>query len=316
MVKWTGAGRIADLRRSVRRTLAAHGAVGSVEEGSSWLLVRGRDPVRFAHVLQNQPGVEWIAVGVSASSAGGLKEAAGVLARKYLGRRKRFSVVAQVDDGSSLPSDLSAALGFAVLDAVHGVRIDEAAPDVVFRAIQDRKYGAVGVQMRVGEGGIPTGGSKAWCLVSGGMHSSVVAWKALLMGYRLEMVHAKVDDESVRAVARLYAELSNRADPTALHLTVLKGGDRLGSLARNSAKKRPVFGGFHLGGGEVPSLLERVERPLYLLTEEEFRGTFSALSFKDDARAGQWESGRGARAGRLAFGGKRADTSQVIDGLR
>jgi hypothetical protein len=150
------------------------------------------------------------------------------------------------------------------------------------------------------------------------MHSAAVAWHALLSGFGVRLVHVKVSEESLRAVARLYAELSNRIDPRRLSLEVSEeGGVRSAFNRRQVGRNGPVFAGFHAECGGVPkNIPRRVQAPLLLATEEEFELWHAALSvgrfvarqdwLREERGEGKWKS----------FGGERTDMHGVLDGLR
>ena len=281
------------------------------------LIFSGVDPVGTAELLRHVPGVSWLAVGFPVGSNKSLKRGASVLARKYLKPGRRFSVVTEVS-GTSVPaSDFTGAANFAILEAVEGARVDEAKPNVTFRVALDGSAGAIGVHIIDGPGGNPSGSERAMCLVSGGVHSSVMAWMALLAGYSVELVHAQVADQSLRAVARLYAELSHRADPSELSLRVVRGGGAPRRLSEAAAEAPGVvFGGFRATGPGIPPSLKTVKAPLWLFPEEGFESEFQGLALKAHHRMQDWaEKGRGVGRSR-SFGGTTADVSRVLDGLR
>ncbi len=317
IVRWSGKGRLEDLATSVSNLLEERGLKPEIEEIGKSVVVAGGNAVVFAGLLQHMPGTSWIAVGFPVHSTVTLKEGVSKLAKNYLKRGSSFTVLAEVAAGNGLASDLAGAANFAILDAVRGVKIDESDPEVVFRVAYDGGRGAVGVQLKSGPGGIPSGKESATCFVSGGMHSSVVAWMALLMGYSVELVHASIDEESVRSVARLYAELSHRVDPSKLRLRVLDGGNARGSLAEWARKRKgALFGGFHRGCGEVPASLSRIVSPLYIMPDEDYNRTYSGLSLKKYESTQDWKYQGKEFVSCRTFGGRRADTSAVMDGLK
>lgn len=316
IVRWTGRGRFKSLESSIALLLKdAHVRARTWHSGGS-VVVEGPEPTAVATMLRHMPGVSWIAVGMSAGSLNELGSVASGLAENYLRRVDRFSVLAEAT-GGAVPSDVAGVVASAALEAVKGARIDEQAPRVRLRAAFDGIRGAVGVEIMQGPGGAPTGTGDATCLVSGGKHSSVVAWMALLSGCSVRLLHAKVDDRSLREVARLYSELSNRADYSSLSLEVLEGGEATRALmdrARRSGGS--VFGGFHPGCSSVPKALKgSVEAPLSLLTEEEFDGRLSELGLRGYDVKQDWSAGKSERATIRKFGGARADVSGVLDGL-
>ena len=173
----------------------------------------------------------------------------------------------------------------------------------------------MGVELAPGPGGVPTGNDRASCLVSGGRHSSVLAWQAVLMGYRVRLVHAREDDEALIAVAELYSELSFRSDPRGLSLTVVEGKPDTQALRRLASRgEDPVFAGLTAPRGRATRLSESgAVSPLYLLSEEWFDSEFKKLGIRESKSAMDWGTGKGTKA--KSFGGKRAGVSEVLDGL-
>lgn len=290
---------------------------GRVQVSGGALVVEGPDPVMLESLLGRAPGVAWIAVGMATASLNGVGGAAGLLAKRYVRNGSRFKVEASGGEGAS-PSDVGGAVVSAVLEEVGRARVDEERPQVVFRAVMTRSEGAVGVELARGPGGVPTGSKEVTCLVSGGMHSSVLSWVALLSGYRLRMVHAKADEESVLAVARLYSELSHRVDPSALTLEVLAGAEGVAMLNWVSRRSgQPVFVGSHSGCSSLPEPMGTVmQAPLYLAQEEWFISETSGLSLRPLERRLRWVGIGSAPDHSYHFGGVRADVSGVMDGLR
>ncbi len=317
IVRWTGRGKLGDLRSSVAAVCRVERAGARVRSQGATILVETPEPVGIATALQCLPGVSWIAVGYSAGSFAGVGKKASALARIHLRKGRTFSVVAESDSKGATPMDVSGAVSAAILGAVKGIRVRDDRPDYVFRVAYEGGRGAVGVQLKEGPGGTPVGSATATCLISGGMHSSVVAWHALTCGFSVRLLHVASDEESLREVARLYSELSNRVDPSKVELEVFEGGSVLSAALSGGRPGGRIFGGFHSGCGEVPGRLEGVaEAPLYLLTEEEFREGLSRMALKGHAARRAWEDERGEAGGRRVFGGKRADMHGVIDGLR
>jgi adenylyl- and sulfurtransferase ThiI len=318
ILRWTGRGRIEDLESSVREVLRVEKVKARVRRCGGSVVVEDGDPVGEAILFRYMPGVSWIAVGQQADSFGEMGPGAARLARVYLRRGDRFSVSAESDEAETAASDIAGVVSSAVLGEVKGARMDEGNPKAKFRAVYGRRRGAVGVELRPGPGGTPIGETNADCFVSGGMHSSVVAWHALLSGFGVRLVHVKVSEESLRAVARLYAELSNRVDPRRLSLEVMEGGSVLSAFDRHpGGTVGPLFAGFHAECGGVPANVPRlVQAPLLLATEEEFEVCHSSLSvgrfvaredwLEEERREGAWKS----------FGGARTDMHGVLDGLR
>lgn len=304
------------LLRSVRGVLEAGRLRVKVERQASSVVVEGPAPTEVADLFKNMPGVSWVAAGTRFNDFKELGDAGEWLGRRYLRRDRKFWVEAETS-GEQKPSDVSGALTSSVLDAVKRSRVSQSSPRVVFRATFDGTKGAVGVELVKGPGGTPTGDQGAGCMVSGGKHSSVLVWEALLSGYKVTMVHAFVNDQSLRQVAKIYSEMSFRVDPRAIRLEVLRGPDPANSIKEWAAKvDMPVFGGFHAGCSDLPPLLSgSVTAPLYLLPEEKFDSEFAGLSIKGrEGAMMNWSAGSGGKAKVSTFRG-RADVNQVLDGL-
>ena len=305
---------MSSLEDSVRYVLHARGEKAEVTSVGGSVIVRGPEPLGVAAELQHLPGVSWIAVGFVAGTSGELARAGESVARTYLRPRDRFSVEAEAT-GGALASDIGGAITSKILGAVRGARVSES-PRVRFRAAADGRKGAVGVEVRKGAGGVPTGSAPASCLVSGGIHSSVAAWLAVLAGLRVRLVHAKVSDESLLAVARLYSELSNRADPRGLSLEVLEGGPVDGMIAEYASHARvEVFGGFAAGRAPPQKLREVVSSPLHLMPEESYKEEFESLGVKPFDETRPWGQGGTCRYTSKSFSGGPVDVSAVLDGL-
>jgi hypothetical protein len=315
LLRWTGRGSLADLESSTAFVLKERRIKGKVWKAGNSLVVEGPEPLRATTVIEHMPGIAWTAAGFVVRDFRDLGAVSGDLARKYLRSGERFSVETDVTSGV-IGSDVSGAVTSGVLEAVKRARVSLEAPKVKFRAAFDGGKGVVGVQVSSGPGGTPTGKDSAVCLVSGGMHSSVVAWTAVLDGFRVHLVHAMLNEDSLLAVARLYSELSFRADPRWLELTVTEGGSVAKSLAEFATDSRPVFGGFHHSAAEVPAPLRGIAvAPLYLLPEELFLSEFRSLAVKEDRSKADWRTTKGGRASARRFGGTVADVSEVLDGL-
>lgn len=295
--------------------LKAHRVPGRVSRLGGSVVVRGADPIDVAAAVQNMPGVAWIAAGFGFESQDEMLKSAAALARLYLRRGDRFLVDGEGSRGV-LPSDIGGAATSRILDAVRGARVSEA-PKVRFRVAADGKRGVIGAEVRLGPGGVPTGTEGVSCMVSGGVHSSVTAWMAVLAGFRVKMVHVKVSDDSVLAVAKLYSELSYRADPRGLGLEVLEGGSASGAVGGYAAHSRQrVLGGFHAGGGGPPmGLRGRVAAPLYLMPEERFQTELRSLGLRPFDSAVSWNESGSARYTAKRFSGGPADVSDILDGL-
>ncbi|MDE1852948.1 MAG: hypothetical protein KGI38_04265 [Thaumarchaeota archaeon] len=315
VLRWTGEGDFARLEASVERILGARRIQAAVRRMGDSLAVTGPEPALVSALFQHMPGVAWSAAGIYATGLKGVTKASATLASKYLRRRDRFSVDAEVSTG--VPSDLAGAVTAAILESVKGSRVSSYAPKVRFRAALDGSKGVVGVEIFQGPGGIPTGSVSAICFVSGGTHSSVVAWKAVLMGLRAKLVHVKSDEESLLAVANLYSELSHRSDPRGLALEVLDGASVPVALKRYAAGHAAIsFGGFTAAGGNIPDMLKGlVAAPLYLMPEETFEAEFSSLGLKGYDMKTEWDGDGSEKYSARSFGGLTADVSEVLDGL-
>lgn len=305
------------MEASIARVLGGAKVKGTVTRNGRSVLVGGPEPAGVASVFSQMPGVSWIAVGMAVGSFKELGQASAVLARRYLRRGDRFSVVADASGGVAV-ADVAGTVVSAALEAIKGARVAELRPRVRFRATFERTKGALGVELLEGPGGLPTGTEEVTCLVSGGMHSSVLCWMALLSGFRVRMIHARVDDQSQGAAAHLYAELSNRVDPSGLTLEVVHGGEPASSLIwRVGRAKQPVFAGFHAGCSRVTGAISNsVEAPLFLLPEESFAREYRELSLKGYHAKLDWKFGRARAAESSVFAGVKADVNQVLDGLR
>ena len=313
-MRWTGKGSLDDLRSSVAYVLGAEGVKARVAKLGDSLMLVGPEPLRLAALFGNMPGVSWIAVGRSARSLRDLPAAARELAGKYLRKGDRFAVEAE-GTGGNAASDISGIVTSSVLDEAKGSRVSSEFPLVRFRAAFDGENGIVGVEVRRGPGGTPTMREQVACFVSGGMHSSVVAWEAALHGFRVRLVHAKYSDESLRAVARLYSELSHRADPRGLSLEVIEGESVGYALSRYAGSYHgKVFTGFTpwARGKQLPRALS----PLYLMSEEKFSAEFETLGTKSFDAPEDWDRKTGEERLAKKFAGVRTDVSGVLDGMR
>jgi len=306
-----------DLKASVEFVLKENGVRARIRSAGGTLIVVGPEPIGVAALLENMPGVAWIAVGEAASSFRGLAEAGGALAKKYLRKGDRFRVEAEGSSGV-VEGDVSGVVTSGVLDSVRGARVSQAHAKVTFRASFNGSKGTVGVELRLGPGGAPTGNEAAACLVSGGMHSSVLAWMAALAGFRVRLIHARASDEGLKAVARLYSELSHRVDPRGLSIEVLEGGGVSDMLAKFAAREGgQVFGGFGRTGREVPSgLRAHVLAPLYVMPEEWFRSEYESLGVKGHDSKADWSAKKSGAFVTRSFGAMASDISGVLDALR
>lgn len=322
IVGWTGLGSIDDLLRTSKAKLP-RGAEAA--KGARSITVRGEDPVAVARSLAYLPGVEWIAVGYEFASLESCMGALAVLAVRYLREGESFSVVADVKGGGREEGDVLMESTSAVLRAARGARVDERNPRVRFRVISVNDRGACGVQLREGVGGVPTSRRRlASVLVSGGYHSAVTAWMAAVSGYTLTMVHSRgEDDESLRQVARLYAELSRRIDASSIRLTLLEGrgapGDRLARWLERADGE--ALTGVHpeCRGTRGLELLRRHPKalfPLLLVQEDEVRSRYEGLGLKvkaSDRNRTLGAAGGEDRFTERSFGGREADQNAVLD---
>lgn len=315
ILRWTGRGSVAALKDSVGYVLRIHGGNGKVAAVGGSLVVHASEPLEVAALVRLMPGISWIAVGLTARTRSDLAGASEALAKSYLRRGERFSVESEGDE-STRASDLGGVVTSRVLDSVRGVRVSES-PRARFRVAADGSGGVVGVEVSPGVGGVPTGTERAACFVSGGVHSSVCAWLAALAGFRVNMIHAKEDDGSVLAVARLYSELSHRMDPRALNLEILEGGAVSEMLTERATRLGgSAFGGFTPERGIPEGLLGVTRAPVYLLPEERFKGLFEPLGIRAAVAATDWlVSGKSAYSVRALSGGP-FDVSGVLDRLR
>ncbi len=304
------------LRSSAEFVLRSNGLRGRVWAVGNSVVAEGAEPLRAAAALAHMPGVAWVAAGMVVPSMKDAALSAGSLAKRYLKKGGKFAVEGEGARGT-VGADVAGAVTSGVLEAVKGARVSETAR-VRFRAALEEKRGVVGVEVANGPGGTSMGEEWATCLVSGGSHSSVLAWNALLAGYRIRLIHAETDERGLLAVARLYAELSHRVDSRGLMLEVLAGGNVPKTLASCLSKSEgKVFAGFHSTGGPVPApLVGRLASPLYLMSEELFLSEFEALGIRgDDARVNWGAAGVAGSASRT-FEGWAEDVSAVLDGLR
>jgi hypothetical protein len=314
LLRWTGRGTQPDLASSLRYLLTERGMKARVRKVGSSLAVETSEPVDVAGAAEYLPGVAWTAVGFEVRSLKDVGAAAGTLAERYLGKGGKFWVEAEGSTGV-VGADVAGSVTSAILDAVKGARVSSESPRVRFRAAYDGRSGVVGVEVRTGPGGAPTGKESAVCFVSGGMHSSVVAWLAVLDGFRVHLVHAVSSEASLLAVARLYSELSFRADPRWLSLTVVEGAS-VRALSDLAGGERYVFSGRHPGGeGVPPALLGGAVAPLYLLPEERFVSEFASLGISEDRSSADWSTMNAGSTRVRKFGGVSTDVSGVLDGL-
>lgn len=315
IARWTGRGSLDDLLSSVGYVLGLEGIRARVSTVGGSLTVEGTEPAGVAAAIGKMPGVAWVAAGLTARSQRELSSGARTLARRYLRRGERFAVGAE-GTGGVVAADLVGVVTSSVLDEVRGAKVSIDSPKARFRAAFDGTRGVVGVEIASGPGGVPTGKEEAVCFVSGGIHSSVVALGAVVQGYRARLVHARYSEESLRAVAKLYSELSYRADPRGLSLEVLEGGSVTSALSGYSrSDELPIFTG-HTPTSPGRRRLPNALAPLYLAAEERFAEDFEELGFRAFSAPEDWERENGGERKVRRFGGRRADVSGILDGLR
>ncbi|HEV2138767.1 MAG TPA: hypothetical protein VGR53_07985 [Nitrososphaerales archaeon] len=316
IVRWTGRGDLGQLESSIRNLLRERGAAPRTWRSGGSIVVEDMEPLGVAAKLRHTPGVSWIAAGLASGSFNELLENSAALARNYLKRGDRFSLEAE-GNGGMVRSDVAGGMVSRILEERKGTRVSHEDPKIRFRTAFDGSRGVVGVEIARGPGGVPTGGYSVACLVSGGSHSSVVSWMALLAGYKVRLVHAKVDEESLLGAARLYAELSHRTDPRGLMLQVVEGKSPASALVGIvRGMNEQVFGGFQASGRRIPKTLKGlVVAPLYLMSEEMFDEAYDSLALRSYDAKMSWDSGGNEDPQIRSFGGVTADVSEVVDGL-
>jgi hypothetical protein len=328
IVGWSGNGALDDLARTVLAKLPKE---VELTRGGSSLMVRGADPVVVARRLAHLPGATWIAVGYQFVGLEACLLNLATLAKRYLEEGASFKVSAEVEESGKEEGDVLIEATSTLLKAAKGSHVDEKSPEVWFRVVMVGDRGACGVQLRVADGGVPTSAKmRAACLVSGGYHSAVTAWMAALSGFSLTLVHARDDDESLRQVARLYAELSQRVDASSLRLEVLEGegpaGDRVLtwlSRAAEGAGGGDVFTGVHpecrgMAGMELLRRYPPALFPLLLLQEGEIRSRLEDLNIRGktvDRTSTLRASKTKGRFSVKEFGGREADQNEVLDSI-
>ena len=300
------------LKSGVEDILRSLVARSNVKVVGDCLVIKSRDAVSVASALDRTPGVAWISVG----SEGKVGAEGANLARKYLRKGDRFTVFAESSSGTA-ESDLAGEATSAILGAVPGSRSDARKPKKVFRVTKDGELCVVGVQLREGPGGTPTGDERAVCFVSGGKHSSVVAWQALLTGFRVTLVHSATGEDALREVGRLYVELVSRVGSGGVDLEVVEGSSTEKALAlRVASKDERYFAGCHAGGTPCPrSLIGKVESPLFALTEEQFVEIQGSLGLMGDESSASWGRGAQGQFRLRKFSGWAGSAAEVLSGL-
>ena len=326
MVGWSGAGKFEDLVRTAFRKLKASRKAADHIDGT--LLVTAEDPVAVARSLAFVPGVAWISVGYRFSGNEDYLEKLELIAKRYLSKGKTFRISAQVVDSRQTAGDIVLAGSSALLSSIPGARVDERSPKARFRVCVEGAKGACGVEIRAGPGGVPTGVDRVACLVSGGVHSSSMAWMAALSGYSLRLVHSRTDEMALRRVARLYSELSFRMDPGRLELVVLEGGkNHAGRIGKWLLDTRlTAFAGMRPARSEASAELARhfpnLVLPLILLQDEDISAVYRSLglgpAMKSAKFAGLTLKSLRARGtySEKRFGRVQADSNTVIDAIK
>ncbi len=293
------------------------------------LVCSGVDPTVVSRTIANLPGVGWVALGFEVTNGlQGFTDAASVLAQRYLSPGTTFAVSAAAATPNLSEGDMTLAISSTILSRVRGTRVQETKPKVRFRISFSGSVGACGVQIKEGVGGTPSSkGRIAHCLASGGRHSSVAAWMAALSGFSVTLVHVRVDDASLREVAKLYSELSYRMDPSRLSLHIIEG--RAGAAQTlsswlGSSKGLHVVVGAHLecdrealnyASDAAPGILF----PVLLLQEEDLREVYQALGMKE--RDGLPSGMLGVKPRGVMkysvkqFKGKRVEMHAILDSL-
>jgi hypothetical protein len=295
----------------------------------SVVLLLGISPPRIAQLLNHLPGVDWVAIGRSFGDRRGLLTSARVLASNYLKLDRKFSVT--FEGAKERSSDLQVSVTSEILSAVRNARTDERNPKIRFVGVSEDGRGVFGVRLREGDGGVPISIDKeAFCLVSGGRHSSVMAWLAALSGFSPRLVHFRVNDKSLREVASLYSELSNRINPDHLTLQVVIGTNitdprRVFDQWMQRTRPWPLLSGLHLeckkrGYKEaVRRAQRRILFPVLLSPEKTILEIHRNLNLKGYDEENDFikesKSDKKVEYRVLSFGGVRADINGVLDGL-
>jgi hypothetical protein len=268
-----------------------------------------------AYRVSRLPGVKLSAYGFTSDEKSFLREVLD-LASKFLKQKKKFRVLADTE-GESEMIDLKMSVEGSILSNLRDKSIDERKPDVTFIISKAGDDYAFGVKLYDGVGGrIQSENDEVTCLVSGGIHSSVVSWLSCLAGKKVRMVHSFVSTFSLYSVAKLYEVLSSRSDPTLLELVVLKGDGEPQDILCTwlSENKKDVYSGYHVECSP-DIILDNVSAPAYILPEEKYALYFKELKlrvFKAKLAKGKISN---SKYRQLRFGGKRANMHEVIDNL-
>lgn len=265
-----------------------------------------------AYRISRLPGVMWTAYGFISREESILKDAVD-LASNFIKNKRSFSVV--VTEEKPELTDVKMSIEGNILSKFQKKKINEKKPDLTFILSRTEKGYAFGLKLYQGVGGSIQGEETVTCLVSGGMHSSVVAWLSCLSGKGVKIVHSLSSTYSLYSVARLYERLSSMSDPTLLELSVLKGEGREEDVLYSWLEDNgAVFSGNHI---ECSSKLfsSKVIAPAYVLPEEVFAKYQREMRLPNfERRIG--EGGRYVKYKEFSFGGRSANMHEVIDSLR
>ncbi len=264
-----------------------------------------------AYRISKLPGIMWTAYGFISKGESIIRDAVD-LASNFIRKKRSFSVIVAEDNPEF--SDIKMSIEGSILSKFQKKKINEKKPDLTFILSGAGKGYAFGLKLYEGVGGSMQGEEIVTCIVSGGMHSSVVAWLSCLSGKGVRIVHSLASTHSLYSVARLYERLSAMSDPTLVELRVLKGEGREEDVLYSWLEDNgPAFSGNHV---ECSSKLfsEKVIAPAYILPEEVFAKYLREMRLPNfERRVG--EGGRYVKYKELSFGGRSANMHEVIDSL-
>ena len=330
IVRWTSRGSIDDLVATVLEVASEDGEEVRTSLIGSDLVLHQVDPIRAARALRHLPGVSWIAVGYEFTGIKQFGDRLEVLASKYLGKNSSFSVSANVTSPEYSGGDIVLMANSMVLSGHRGSKVNEKTPRVRFQVSMVDGHGVVGVVIWFGVGGTPTSPKRtAYCLVSGGMHSSAAAWMAAKSGYTIRLAHLWRDDKSLRAVAKLYSELSHRMSAKHLSVQLVRGDGSEAALLKGwwkGAEEIPVLVGLHLECKDhrysdyLIGAQRKMVFPVAFMSEEEIVGIRKDLGVAETGppASGSILFGDPKAASKLkihTYGGVRAEMSTVLDSL-
>jgi hypothetical protein len=304
IIQLTGRGSYASAEERVRNA-TGNKQVSSIGD----IVFLGDSSVKEAYRASKLPGVEWTASGYMLEGKDIIKEAME-LASNFLREKKKFFIVAKEE-----LSDIKMDIEGKILSSMVGKRIDGKKPDVTFVISKAGKRYAFGVKLYEGVGGCMQSSSKVACLVSGGMHSSVVSWLLCLSGKGLKIVHSFVNTFSLYSVAKLYEKLSSMSDPTLLELRVLKGEGQTEDILFSWIEDNNVeqFSGNHIECSEE-LFSEKIKAGAYTMPEEQYRKYLNYLRLKPFEKR-ICKNGRRVPYKELKFGGVYANMHEIIDSL-